>query len=81
MGEAIFGLLQVVGLVTGKRLLPWVSGGRVILMPQNASSEPFRLAPYKRLPNGQIGVDLDCFAPIAALFYLLAIVGLCSLFL
>ena len=70
MGEAILGVLQLIGLFTGKWLLPRVSGGRLILMPRDAPSEPFRLAPYKRLPNGQIGVDVLFFATLAALFLL-----------
>lgn len=81
MGEAIFAVLQVIGLFTGKWLLPRLSGGRLILMPRDASSEPFRLAPYKRLSNGQIGVDADFFMPFAAFFYVIVIVGLCCLFL
>jgi hypothetical protein len=81
MGEAIFSVLQLVGWLTGKWLLPRVSGGRLILMPRDAPSEPFRLAPYKRLPNGQIGVDVLFFSSLAALFYVLIIIGLCFLFL
>jgi hypothetical protein len=81
MGEALFSVLQLIGWFTGKWLLPRVSGGRLILMPRDAPSESFRLAPYKRLPNGQIGVDVLFFASLAALFYLFVIVGLCCLFL
>ena len=81
MGEFIFAVLQLVGLFTGKWLLPRVSGGRLILMPLDAPSEPFRLSPYKRLPNGQIGVDRLFFTSLAALFYVIVIVGLCCLFL
>jgi hypothetical protein len=81
MGEALIGVLQLLGWFTRKRLLPWVSAGRLILMPRDAPPEPFRLAPYKRLPNGQIGVDGLFFATLAALFYLIVIIGLCCLFL
>lgn len=81
MGEAIFSVVQSIGLFTGKWLLPRLSGGRLVLMPQEAPSEPFRLAPYKRLPDGQIGIAADFFVPLAALFYVIAIIGLCCLFL
>jgi hypothetical protein len=68
MGEIIFSVLQLIGLFTGKWLPPLEPGGRLILMPRDAPSEPFRLAPYKRLANGQIGVDALLVATVAALF-------------
>jgi hypothetical protein len=81
MGEALFSVLQLIGLFTGKWLLPLVSGGRLILMPRDVTSEPFRFAPYKGLANGQIGVDALLVATLASLFYVILIVGLCCLFL
>jgi hypothetical protein len=79
MGELIFGVLQIIGLFLGKWLLPRVSGGRLIMMPKDALSEPWRLAPYERLPNGQIGVDTDFFSALAAILLLIIFVGLCCL--
>jgi len=81
MGEFIFSVLQLLGLFTGKWLLPRLSGGRLILMPRDVPLEPFRLAPYKRLSNGQIGVDANFFVPLAAFSYVIVIIGLCCLFL
>jgi hypothetical protein len=81
MGEGIVAVLQLVGWLTGKWLLPRISGGRLILMPRDVTREPFELAPYKRLPNGQIGVDVLFFSSLTAFFYVIVIVGLCWLFL
>ena len=54
---------------------------RLILMLRDVSSESFRFAPYKRLSNGQIGVDANSFVPLAAFSSVIVIAGLCCLFL
>ncbi|MBI5260340.1 MAG: hypothetical protein HY852_00810 [Bradyrhizobium sp.] len=81
MGELIISVLQVVGLFTGRWLLPKVSGGRIILMPDDAPIGLFPLAPYARLPNGKIGVDGVFVGTLLAMLFLIAMVGLCCLIL
>ena len=81
MSELICGVLQVVGLFAGKWLLPRVSGGLLIVMPKDAAIDPFRLAPYARLPDGKIGVDGLLVGSLLAAFFIFAIVGFCCLIL
>ncbi len=81
MNDLVFSVLQLIGLFTAKWLLPRISGGRLILMPKDAPSQPLRFAPYARLPNGRIGVDVFFAAALGAIFYTIAIVGLCCLLL
>ena len=81
MGEAIFSVLQVVGLFAGGWLLPLLSGGRLIVVPRNTVVDPSRLAPWARMPDGKIGVDGLLVGTLAAVVFLFAIVGLCCLIL
>ena len=81
MGEVIFGILQLIGLFVGRWLLPRISGGQLIIMPQDAAIHLDRLAPYARLPNGKIGVDADLVGTLLAVSFVVAIVGLCCLIL
>jgi hypothetical protein len=43
MGEALFGVLQLIGWFTGKWLLPGLSGGRLLLMPRELHQNRFDL--------------------------------------
>lgn len=70
IGQILFVILGSVAelafLLTGKWLLLLISGGRLVLMPPAPRSW---FHPFKRLPNGQVGVDRELSILIALLFW------------
>jgi hypothetical protein len=60
---------------TGKILLPALTGGRVTVMPHGSFSASRRLASWRRLPNGRIGVEGELAVLIALLFWAAILVG------
>jgi hypothetical protein len=66
MGELIlhlmFYLFGAIGFATGKWLLPRISGGRLVMLPLKEPVGP--IWSWKRMPNGQIGVEPTFFSMI-----------------
>jgi hypothetical protein len=71
----VFGqLFDLFCLQTGKRLLPLLSGGRVVLKPSGVRWGWWTLV--KRLPDGHIGVDTVCATLTGFGFWLAMVVCL-----
>jgi hypothetical protein len=66
MGELILHLIFYafagLGFAIGKRLLPRISGGRLVMLPLKEPVGP--IWSWKRMPNGQIGVEPTFFSMI-----------------
>jgi hypothetical protein len=77
--ELMWALLRCVaeGLCyfSSRFLLPLFTGGRVTVMPYGRAGVSRWLAPYQRLPNGQIGVDGDFAVLIGLIFWIVVFAG------
>jgi hypothetical protein len=76
LGELILYLLFYafggIGFATGRWLLPRVSGGRLVMLALKEQAGP--IWPWKRLPSGQVGVEVLFFVMIfAGILWLVAI--------
>jgi hypothetical protein len=60
--QLIFYAFGGVAFASGKWILPRISGGRLVMLPLKEPVGP--IWSWKRLPNGQIGVEPFFFATI-----------------
>jgi hypothetical protein len=71
MGELILNLIfyafQGIGFLVRKWILPRISGGRLVVLP--LLNEPVGpIWSWKRLPNGQFGIEPIFFSMVFAMF-------------
>ncbi|WP_163413603.1 hypothetical protein, partial [Escherichia coli] len=60
---------------SSKFLLPMVTRGRVTVMPYAGFGSSRWFMPYRRLPNGRIGLEGDFAVLIALIFWAAVLVG------